>query len=257
MMTELLAAARHVTIQDAIALAFNPQVYHAELWQQQLKDAWDRTPAADKTGDRAEVYGLIQKWNRCSRADSEGALAYYAFKIALGEPGARAVEPPPNLTDPALLSALTKAADWLKTTFGSCHVPYGQFFRVGREGATRTYPVGGGSVSEAGMATPRAIGFSKVGKDMVGRSGQTATQIVIMTDPPESYSIVPLGVSDHPASGHWDDQAEKLFSKSLAAPTYFLNRPELLKHVTATKLLRPDAAPAQSSSPTTGRNSQL
>jgi acyl-homoserine lactone acylase PvdQ len=118
-------------------------------------------------------------------------------------------------------------------------VAYGKYFRVGRQGGARTYPVGGGSVSEAGMATPRAIGFNKTGKEMVGRSGQTSTQIVVMTDPPESYTVVPLGASDHPESGHWDDQAEKLFSKSKVTPTYFLNRKELLKHVTATKILTP------------------
>ena len=38
-----------------------------------------------------------------------------------------------------------------------------------------------------------------------------------MTDPPESYAIIPLGESDHKESGHWDDQAEKLFSKGKAA----------------------------------------
>jgi hypothetical protein len=89
------------------------------------------------------------------------------------------------------------------------------------------------------MATPRAISFDKVEKVLVGRSGQTSTQIVIMTDPPESYTVVPLGVSDHKESGHWDDQAEKLFSKSKATPTYFMKRSELLKHVTSTKTLKP------------------
>ena len=135
-----------------------------------------------------------------------------------------------------------KAADWLMSNFGSVHAAYGKYFRVGREGGERTYPVGGGSVSEAGMATPRAISFNKAGKEMVGRGGQTSTQIVIMTDPPESYTIVPLGVSDHKESGHWDDQAEKLFSKSKATPTYFMNRKELLKHVTSTKVLKPTAS---------------
>ena len=44
--------------------------------------------------------------------------------------------------------------------------------------------------------------------------------------------VIPLGESDHPDSGHFDDQAEKLFSKSQAKPTYFANRKELEKHVT-------------------------
>ena len=64
------------------------------------------------------------------------------------------------------------------------------------------------------MATPRAISFDPVGKEMVGRTGQTSTQIVILTKPPQSYMVIPLGESDHPNSGHYDDQAEKLFSKS-------------------------------------------
>jgi len=137
---------------------------------------------------------------------------------------------------------LRKGAEWLKANAGSLQAKYGDYFRVGRQGGERTYPVSGGSVRDAGMATVRAISFQKVGKEMVGRGGQTSTQIVVMTDPPESYTIVPLGVSDHKESGHWDDQAEKLFSKSKATPTYFMNRPELLKHVTSTTILRPAAA---------------
>ena len=61
-----------------------------------------------------------------------------------------------------------------------------------------------------------------------------------MTDPPQSYAVIPLGESDHKDSGHWDDQAEKLFSKGQAAPTYFMNQAELLKHVTRTKVLQPE-----------------
>ena len=240
MMTELLDAAHSVTVEQAIALAFSTQVYHAEKWQAKLKAAWQKSPAAQKNGDAAEVYNLIQAWDRHSEANSEGALAYYAFKReGLSEDNARAVEPPEDLRDEALLAALNKAAEWLKANFQPLQVTYGTLFRVGRKGGERTYPVGGGSVSDAGMATPRAIGFSKIGKELVGRSGQTSTQIVVMTDPPESYTIVPLGVSDHKESGHWDDQAEKLFSKSKAAPTHFMNRKELLKHVTATKILKP------------------
>ena len=87
------------------------------------------------------------------------------------------------------------------------------------------------------MATPRAISFSKVGQEMVGHTGQTSTQIVILTKPPQSFMVIPLGESDHPESGHFDDQAEKLFSKSRAKSTYFANRKELEKHVTAKKEL--------------------
>ncbi|HEY5915528.1 MAG TPA: penicillin acylase family protein [Verrucomicrobiae bacterium] len=239
MMTELLDAARNVTVEQAIAIAFNTRVYHAEKWQEKLKAAWTNAPESGKQPDAAEVYRLIQEWDRHSEAGSEGALAFYAFKReGLDGNNRRAVEPPPDLGDEQILAALGKAAAWLKENFDSLHVPYGTLFRVGRQGADRTWPVGGGSVNDAGMATVRAISFDKVGKTLVGRGGQTSTQIVILTDPPESYTIVPLGVSDHKESGHWDDQAEKLFSKSKATPTWFMNRQELLKHVTATKVLK-------------------
>lgn len=87
------------------------------------------------------------------------------------------------------------------------------------------------------MATVRATSFRKVGDKMVGHSGQTSTQIVVLTDPPESYTLVPLGVSDHRDSPHFDDQAEKLFSRSQPTPTYFLRKEALLKHVTSKLVL--------------------
>jgi len=49
--------------------------------------------------------------------------------------------------------------------------------------------------------------------------------------------VIPLGESDHADSPHFDDQAEKLFSKSRMTPTYFLRPNELEKHVTATEEL--------------------
>ena len=47
MMTDLLDAANKVTLDQAIDIAFSPQVYHAELWQARLKQAW---PAANGSG---------------------------------------------------------------------------------------------------------------------------------------------------------------------------------------------------------------
>ncbi|MCS6817585.1 MAG: penicillin acylase family protein [Blastocatellia bacterium] len=240
--TELLDAATRVTEEQALALAFDTGVWHAELWQARVREAWERAPESAKSPEVAIVYELIQRWNRRSDPDSEGALAFYAFKKALGPMLAPRVDPPPTVTDAELLEALARAAKWLRATFGSLRVPYGRYFRVGREGGTRTWPVGGGSLNRepnnVGMATPRAITFVPAGEVMLGRAGQSATHVVILTKPPRSYSVVPLGHSDDPKSPHWDDQAEKLFSRGRAAPTYFLRRGELLKHVTARKVVR-------------------
>ncbi|HKP85050.1 MAG TPA: penicillin acylase family protein [Blastocatellia bacterium] len=243
MMTELLDRANKVTLDQAIDIAFNPQVYRAEAWQARLEKALKpAVNAAEVTEDVREISKLILSWDRRSDADSEGAMAFYAFKKSLGPDLAKQYEVPEKITDEELLAALKKAAEWLKENFGTVRVPYGKYFRVGRQGGDKTWPVGGGSLgggqNNVGMATPRAITFTPAGKEMVGVGGQTSTQIVILTNPPKSYAIIPLGESDHKESGHWDDQAEKLFSKSKAAPSYFLDRNELMKHVTAQKVLK-------------------
>jgi acyl-homoserine lactone acylase PvdQ len=241
MVNELLDSASQVTVEQAIEIAFSTQVWRAERWQTRLKEAWNNATDADKSGDAGALYALIQDWNRRCDPDSTGAWAYYAFKKALSGEAARQTEPPPNLTDAQLLEAVRKGAASNKAQFGAVAVPFGQYFRVGRRGGDRTYAVGGGSLHDAAMATPRAVSFAAAsdGKYMVGQGGQSATQIVIMTDPPESYAVIPLGESDHKESGHWDDQAEKLFSKGKALRTYFLRPDELLKHVTSKKVLNP------------------
>jgi penicillin amidase len=247
MMTDLLDGANKVTLEQAIDIAFSPQVYHAEVWQARLEAALKLVAGAiELTPESREFIHLIIGWNRRSDADSEGALAYYAFKKSLPPEIARQVDPPADITDAQLLTALGKASEWLKTNFGAARVPYGRYFRVGRRGGDKTWPVGGGSLNggqnNVAMATPRAISFAPVGKEMVGAGGQTSTQIVVLTNPPKSYAIIPLGESDHKESGHFDDQAEKLFSKSKAASSYFLDKDELMKHVTARKVLRRAAA---------------
>ena len=239
MVTDLLAAADKVTVEQAIEIAFSTQVWHAELWQARLNEAWQSASTTDKTGDPQAVYTLIREWDGRSSPDSKGALAYYAFKKSLKSELARKTEPPADVTDAELLAALGKAAAWSRSVFGDVAVPFGHYFRVGRKGSDRSWPVGGGSLQEVGMATPRAISFAKSpdGKQMIGHTGQSSTQVVIMSDPPESYAIIPLGESDHKESGHWDDQAEKLFSKGQALRTYFLRPDELMKHVTSKKEL--------------------
>jgi acyl-homoserine lactone acylase PvdQ len=240
MMNELLATTEKVNLEQAIDIAFNPQVYHAETWQARLQQAWSGSGAAETRAEAAQVFRQIVAWNRRCDPDSTSALAYYAFKHALGKELGAKVEPPQELSDDSILKALERAGQWLSSTFGALEVPYGRYFRVGRQGGDRSWPVGGGTLRDAGMATPRAISFDPApdGKSMIGHGGQTSTQVIVMTDPPQSFAVIPLGQSDHKASGHFDDQAEKLFSKSRAAPTYFLNRAELLKHVTSTKVLQ-------------------
>jgi len=226
MALDLLDATKNATLEQAIAIALSPQVWHAEIWQERIR----------KVVPENEFGKMLAAWDRRNDADSRAALGFYLFKTALGTDG-RAVDPPDTLSDNAVADALSKAEQQLKTAFAP-DATFGTLFRVGRKGGSHTWAVSGGTLNEAAMATPRAIHFFKVGKEMVGVDGQSATQVVILTKPPQSYMAMPLGESDHPESGHWEDQAEKLFSKSKLKSTYFANRAELEKHVSRREELR-------------------
>ncbi len=237
-----LDAARNVTVDQAVKIAFSAQVYKAEEWQARIEPPCEKMAEAHQMKPSEMVCRRILDWNRRSDVDSVGALAFYAFKMGFENQAYRkAITPPAALTDQEILDALNAGTKWLWNEFRTYDAPYGRYFRVGRQGGGKTYPVGGGSLQDAGMATPRAISFgrekSDAGDVMVGRGGQTSTQLVILSKKPQSFTILPLGESDHTESGHWDDQAEKLFSKSKMKSTYFLNKGELLKRVTARKNL--------------------
>ncbi len=85
---------------------------------------------------------------------------------------------------------------------------------------------------EEGMATVRAVGFMQPKSDHTrwGTSGQTSTQVVILTRPVQSWTQPPIGESDRPDSPFYRDQAEKLFSRGKMKSTWY-RKSDLLKHV--------------------------
>lgn len=235
MCLNLLEAADKMTVEQAISIAMSYDVYGADAWQELLRRAWSSAP--DDVKGQAPLATMSQSildWNRRCDPDSKGAIAYRYWKDELGEEIRvldKAGFPPPAVTDQQMLDALKRGAEKLQADFGKLDVPFGDVYRVGRQGSTRNWPVGGGSVD--GIATPRAIGFDKIGETptYMGVKGQTSTQIVLLTKPPKSWTVVPLGQSDRPDSPHYDDQCEKLFSQGKMKPTYFLEQEELMKNL--------------------------
>jgi acyl-homoserine-lactone acylase len=243
----LLHSSTRVSVEDAMAIAMSPEVYNADLWQARLSAAWEKADEKTRSNSKkVKFYELIVHWNRRADADSTGAIAYRYWKdqiwnapqgdrILLAD---RAGEPPSAaVTDQQLLQSLAAGAAELERQWGRLEVKYGEVYRVGREGSSKTWPVSGGSVQ--GLATPRAISFQlmKDGKTFLGRGGQTSTQVVQLTNPPRSWTLLPLGESDRRDSKHWEDQVEKLFSPGKLKPTFFLDKEELLKHVESRKVL--------------------
>ena len=118
MVLDLLDAAHDVTAEQAMGIAFSPQVWHAELWQERIRKA------APDNG----LGKILAAWDRRSDADSRAALAFYLFKISLDGVAKRAVEPPADLTDDQIRAALAKAEERLKSDFPPDAV-FGTLFR--------------------------------------------------------------------------------------------------------------------------------
>ncbi len=236
MCVELLHNAQNMTVDQAIDIAMSPAVYGVEPWQELLRKAWSDSKNAGDNEDLRTFYELIIHWNGRCDANSTGAIAYKYWKELFGDDvktADRAGMPPPeSVTDEMLLEKLAAAAKALKKDFGRLDVAYGDVYRVGRRGTGENWPVSGGSVRQ--IATPRAISFDRLDgtPQYLGRGGQTSTQIVLLTEPPKSWTVLPLGESDDADSPHYDDQAEKLFSHGRMKPTYFLDKEGLLDHAT-------------------------
>jgi acyl-homoserine-lactone acylase len=248
MCVNLLDANKSLSIDDAIEIAMSPAVYGADVWQKRLESSWGQADeATKKNANAAKMAEVILGWNRRCEPTSTGAVAYRYWKEQiyaadeLVKTYDRAGFPiPPQVNDKLILDGLLAGAEKMHKDFGRIEVAYGDVYRVGRKGGKNTWPVGGGSVE--GIATPRAIGFDKVEgtPTFLGRGGQTSTQVVLLTKPPKSWTVLPLGNSDRPESKHFDDQAEKLFSQGKMKPTYFADKEELMKHVESTKVLKWD-----------------
>ncbi|MGH9646546.1 MAG: penicillin acylase family protein [Bryobacteraceae bacterium] len=226
MVRQLLAGQNKWPFELAVDVAFSTAVYKAETWQARLAKVAPELPFVQ----------MLTAWSRRSDATSIEALAFYLFKMALGKPEASALEPPDSLSNNRIRAALRNAQDRVETEL-PYRADYGTMFRVARDGALHSNPVGGGTVTEAGMITPRVINFERRGAVVMGTGGQTATQIVELSNPAHSVSILVPGESDGPGSGHFDDQAHELFSKGTAKPTYFGDRKELEKHISSKKEL--------------------
>jgi len=238
----LLEGIEKMTVDQAIEVALSPEVHGADAWQERLRHAWSAADGAVREKkDLATLYTLVVNWNRRCDAEATGAIAYKYWKQAMGDDVKQAdrvgLPPPEAITYAILITKLAEAADKLQSDFGRFDVRYGAVYRVGRKGSDLTWPVSGGSADN--IATPRAISFDPIPgtKTFLGRGGQTSTQVVLLTKPPQSWTLLPLGESDHADNPHYQDQAEKLFSKSKMKPTYFLDKNELLKHVEAKTVL--------------------
>jgi acyl-homoserine lactone acylase PvdQ len=258
---ELLAADDSVTVEEAMAYINDLEPFGAGRWIEALSaaDAASGAEHAEQPGYRAGLESLV-RWDRRLAADSHGALVYDFWRsqiveesgeslAALRELSARIDDWYAVVSDraPAPLAVTPDDQKLLTATFARAmarlvaeHAEgavYGDRRRVGR--GERSWPLGGGGGDQLlGLTTLRNIGYGAPRDDQTrwGVRGQTSTQIVVLTDPPQSWSYLPWGESDRPTSPHYADQAEKLFSPGVLKPSWW--RPEdLAGHIESRTVL--------------------
>jgi acyl-homoserine lactone acylase PvdQ len=257
---ELLSRDDSVTVEEALAYAVDMHPYGVERWLEVLRqaDAKFGMPHRSNPDYVAGIEDLLA-WNRVQDRASSGALKYYYWRLQLVKAhkagplaqtasriddlqAALGKAPRPlDLSDKELeaaAAAVAPAMAQLKADHGSLSGVFGDKFRVGRDRVS--WPLGGGSLSEVGMATLRSVGFGAERPDHTrwGGSGQTSTQIVVLTKPIQSWTGPPIGQSDRSDSPHYRDQAEKVFSPARLKPTWWLPQ-DLAGHIESRTVLEP------------------
>ena len=238
---DLLDAVSRAGIEDVFEIALSPQVYGVRPWQERLRKAWDSADSAAKADKKlCSFVEAILAWNGRAEKNSTGVLPYRYWKDQLDKSERDVTNrlgalPKPALSDEAVIRMAKGGCQTMVADLGRIDIPYGEAYRCGRRGGKRTAPAEGGSID--GIATPRAISFS--GERTQGyrlmSGGQCATQIVLMTRPPKSWTAAPLGQSDDPGSPHFDDQAIELVGHRKMKSTYFKDKAALLQDLESEK----------------------
>ena len=232
---ELFEAHSKLTVEEAMAIVLDAHADRCEPWQKALRNAAEKEGLAQSRGG-ADPAGLrkavetVLAWNGMMDKDSVGATLYRGWRQFAGDHKLN-----PGGSAKALLDAMGETVAWLKKNFGTAEVAYGQVNRIRRGG--RSWPFSGGNAGGGDM-TLRAMASKLDGKVFYGESGQNWTQLVqFRRGAVRSWSATPFGESDDPASPHYADQAEKLFSPGRLKPTWF-QPSELEGNIESTKVLR-------------------
>lgn len=253
---ELLEGDDSVSAQEAIEYVLDVRPYGVERWIDLLRQADAESGQACRSQPEcAQGLEELLGWDGELRRDSSPALKYFYWRrqmiedteapaalqgvledymSVVGKPAAPTVIGTVHRT--SALRSLARAMGRLKRETGALDARYGDRFRIGRGG--ESWPVGGGG--RFGTLTLRTVNFGRVrpGRVQLGRSGQTATQVTVLSQPIRSWSAVPFGQSDRPRSGHYSDQAAQLFSSRRLKPTWWTPQ-ELAAHaVSRTELAK-------------------
>ncbi len=246
---ELLEADTSVTRAEAMAYATDVYDLLAPVWQQGLRAAV-KAAGADRPqrADFEAAVAAILAWDGqyVPEATATTLLKFWRLKCGqqLDLAPMAAGKPMPPRARQKMLALLVETIDELKTEYGRWDIAWGKIHRVGR--GNQRFPVGGADFRsgnrEANFSETLFDVRTKVDPDHPGRqlanSGSMATLLMFFhPDRVESYSCTPWGQSADPASPHYMDQGQKLYSPRQMKPSWWTKK-ELLQHVESKTVLK-------------------
>ena len=112
--------------------------------------------------------------------------------------------------------------DEMRSDFGDTAQPWGRMFRAGRDDLT--WPVGGGGGALLDLTTLRTMLYDEPNEHHKrhGVARQTSTQVVVLSQPIQSWIYLPVGLSDRPESAHYRDQAGTVFWERTLRPSWVI-----------------------------------
>ncbi len=259
---QVLAANPHVTLGEAMDLAFDEMWITAPGWIEALRYAVATRPdlvASETPATRAALERLLA-FDGQAHAQSRAAADFYFWRAEADDPIARmqngAFIDWPWKTDTfdrafatTLMTALARSVETRQARYGPGDLSLGDLVRAVRGGAD--FAVGGITIDSAAVPlcvekvraicerTLRAFGaapYGAQGRYRITRGSQSM-RLVEFTRPLRAYSLYAFGQSDDPASPHYADQAD-FFAEKRMKPAYF-SKAALAGHVSAEEILTP------------------
>jgi acyl-homoserine lactone acylase PvdQ len=245
---QLLSADDSVTQEDALAFATDVRDVLADLWKHALREAV--ASAGSQAGadpERAAAVQAILDWDGQFTPEAKSTALYKFWRLKCGEqinlaPLAQG-KPLDGVANRKLLELLSQTITEMKSRYGKWDVPWGEIHQVGRGG--RFFAVGGTDFKsgdrESNFTETLFDVSSKENPDrpghFVANSGSMAMILMFFhKDGIRSFTCIPWGQSGDPASLHYMDQGEKLYSKRQMKPTWW-SEAELLQHVESKTVL--------------------
>ncbi len=240
---QVLDANRRMSLEDAMGLALDTVVDGAPRYLAALSAAAEAHAEGPLLEAIRRPLQVLLAWDGRLDAESVAGTLFdawlsHAARLSIEQQEREILRRGDTLSaekQKLLLEALRRAAGELQQQHGSIEVPWGKLRRIVR--GNFSFPVAGGEAG--GLRALRSLGFGPPNArgERAATNGQSMTTLVVFKKTgAESYSALPWGNSDDPASPHFADQAEKLLSRKALKPAWF-EKKQLLPHVVSQKTL--------------------